>query len=214
VLIGLTALIALLVLAQLVLPPIAERRVRDSLAKRGHVASVQISAFPALKLLFGHADSVTVRMQDLQANVGESGDLLARAKATGKLDVHIDRVTLGPLALSDVALRKRGSELTASAATTQAQLRASLPPGLDVQPIASGNGELLLRASASLFGVGLAANAALEARDGRLIVQPVGIPFGSLVTLTVFADQRIEVQGVGASPASGGYVLNAQAKLR
>jgi hypothetical protein len=201
------------VASQLVLPGIAAQRLRSSLANHGHVESVHVSAFPALRLLFGSADSVSIHMSDLQADLGESGNLIAEAGETGRLDVHIDTVTIGPLTVHDVNLRKRGETLTATAIAAPADLRAALPPGLDVQPIASGGGQLVLRASASLFGVGLAADAVLAAREGKLVVQPYGIPLGGLFTLTVFADPRVDVEGVSADVASGGYEFTATAKL-
>lgn len=217
VLIGVAAAVALVVLlgiAQLVLPGIAAQRIRDSLAARGRVISVHVSAFPAVELLFDQADRVAVQMRDLRANLAQSGDLIARAKQTDRLDVHIDDVTVGPLTVHDAILRKRGAALVASAVASPADLRSALPPGLDVQPVASGGGELVLRASASLFGVGLAANAVLAARSGRLVVQPLGIPFGGLFTLTVFADPRVDVEGVAATTTASGYEFTATAKLR
>jgi hypothetical protein len=213
ILIGLGVLVALLVVAQLVLPSIAADQIRSTLAQRGHVRSVSVSAFPAIKLLWNRADTVKVRMSDLLASVTQSSDLLSRARDTDRLDARIDSVRLGPLTMHNVTVSKRGSRLTASATAAQADLTAALPPGFSVQPVASGNGELVLRASASLFGVGLAANAALEARDGRLVIQPL-LPLGGLVSLTVFADPHVTVLGVGATSAPDGYVFSAQATLR
>lgn len=211
-LIGISAVVLLLVAAQLILPRIAADQVRSSLAERGHVASVSVNAFPAVKLLWNRADTVKVRMTDLRASPSQSGDLLARAHDTDRLDVRIDTVTLGPLTMHGVVVRKRGATLTASGSAADADLSAALPPGFAVKPVATGNGELVLRASASLFGVGLAANAALEARDGRLIIQPL-VPLGGFVALTVFADPRIDVRGVGAVATSTGYVFSAAATL-
>jgi hypothetical protein len=53
----------------------------------------------------------------------------------------------------------------------------------------------------------------LAAREGKLVVQPYGIPLGGLFTLTVFADPRVDVEGVSADVASGGYEFTATAKL-
>ena len=51
---------ALAVLQQVVVPPIAERRLRDRLERTGSVERVDVSAVPAQKLVFGHADRVLV----------------------------------------------------------------------------------------------------------------------------------------------------------
>src|SRR5436309_934004 len=74
--IGVVVLVlALLVVTQLALPGIAENRIRDRLAHDGRVESVRVSAFPAIKLLWGKADRVTVRMQSVRAGVGRLGTL-------------------------------------------------------------------------------------------------------------------------------------------
>jgi len=207
-------LIALAALSQFLLPKLAADRVRSQLASHGHVATVHVSAFPALKLLWGDADSVSIKMSDLATSTGEGGRLLSRAKGTSKLELSIDRLSVGPLMLTGVHAEKHGAQLTGTAALSQQGLRAALPPGFDVQPIASGGGELLLRASASLFGVGLSANAVVEAQDGALVVQPVGVPFAGLVKLTVFSDPRVIVEGISAQPGpEGAYQLSATARL-
>ncbi|MFZ0377875.1 MAG: hypothetical protein WAL38_08625, partial [Solirubrobacteraceae bacterium] len=60
---GVAGLVLLvLVVAQLVLPGIAADRLRDQLARSGTVISVKVSAFPAIELLWGDADSVVVRL--------------------------------------------------------------------------------------------------------------------------------------------------------
>lgn len=203
-------LIAIGLLSQFLLPKLAADHLRGMLAAHGHVATVSVSAFPAVKLLWGRADTVSVHMSDLEADPGESGALINRADETGALEVRVDRLRVGPLALTDAHLQKRGRELTATAALSQDDLRAALPPGFDVQPVASGGGELLLRATASLLGFGVSANAAVQAVDGALVIQPVGIP---LFKLTLFSDPHVHIDGIGASAATGGYELSARGSL-
>src|SRR2546421_9968047 len=69
-----------LVAAQLLLPGIAENRLRDRLARDGHVDSVHVSAFPAVKLLWGHADRVTVHMASVRTGTGRLSPLPARTR--------------------------------------------------------------------------------------------------------------------------------------
>jgi hypothetical protein len=207
-------ILVLLVVAQLVLPSVAEQRLRDELSAHGRVTSVSVHAFPAVKLLWNRADSVTVAMSELHSDVRMSGDLLARAHDTGKLDVRIAAATVGPLAAHDVRVVAHDGRLDAHASVSEAELRAALPPGLDVQPVASGGGRLLLRGSASLFGVGISADALLSAQDGNLVIQPVGLPLANLARLTVFADPRIAVDGVGASAYPGGFTFTVGARLQ
>jgi hypothetical protein len=214
ILLGLVgAIVVALAAAQLVLPGIAASRIRQRLARDGTVQSVHVQAFPAIKLLWGRADSVTVRIASLTAGTSRTGDLLSRADRTRDLDVSIGTLTEGPLVLRNVSVRKRGSAVTGGAGVAESDLQAALPPGFDVQPVASGGGQLLLRARASLLGVGVAVDALLSARDGALVVQPVNVPFGALATLTVFSDPRVTVEGVGARPQAGGFAFTAQARL-
>jgi hypothetical protein len=46
------------------------------------------------------------------------------------------------------------------------------------------------------------------------VVAPLGVPFAALVTLTLFSDPRVAVEGVGASAQAGGYLLTARARMR
>jgi len=211
--IGVVVLVlVLLAVAQLALPGIAENRIRDRLAKDGHVESVRVSAFPAIKLLWGKADRVTVRMASLRANVGRLGDLLGRTADAGRVDGTARELDVLTLRLRDARLRKRGNRLEGEATVTDADLRGALPPGFDVRPIASANGQLVLRGTATLFGTTISANAVLSAQDGKLKVTP-DVPFGGFAALTVFDDPHVHVDGVAARGAPGGFVVTARGHL-
>src|SRR2546429_9337802 len=81
--VALAVLVLLAVVAQLVLPGIAENRIRDRLAHDRRVESVHVSAFPAGKLLWGRAAPATLRMANVPAAVGRPGDLLRRTPDAG-----------------------------------------------------------------------------------------------------------------------------------
>jgi hypothetical protein len=198
-----------LVVIQLVAPPIAERRLRERLERSGRVDRVEIGAFPAVKLLWGRADDVVVRMRDARPGPGGLADLLARARDTERLDAHVDSLRVLTLRLRDVRLRERDAELTGSAAVTEPDLRAALPPSFDVRPVASGDGAMVLEGSAVVLGRRLSARAVVAARDGKLVIAPE-IPFGGLLSLTLFSDPRVAVTDVSARPAAGGgFTLQA-----
>ena len=57
--------VLLLALAQLLLPRIAASRISSRVGRYGKVQSVSVSAWPALKLLWGKADSAQVRAGSL-----------------------------------------------------------------------------------------------------------------------------------------------------
>ena len=71
------ALLGAIVLAQLFLPKIAAGRIASHLRKYGTVHNVSVSAWPALELLWRHADSVTVRAGGLRMSPNQTRKLPA-----------------------------------------------------------------------------------------------------------------------------------------
>jgi hypothetical protein len=206
-------LVVLAVVAHIVLPGIAENRIRDRLAHDGRVESVQVSAFPAIKLLWGKADRVTVRMANVHTGVGGLGGLIGRTADAGRVDASTRELDVLTLRLHDASLHKRGGRLEGEATVTDADLRAALPAGFAVRPVASGNGQLVLRGTATLFGATISANAVLLAQDGKLRIAP-DVPFGGFAALTVFSDPHVHVEAVGARAApGGGFTLTARGRL-
>jgi hypothetical protein len=204
--------VLLLVVAQLVLPSLAESLLRDRLSKSGKVLSVQVDAFPAITLLWHQADSVVVRMATYRSTPGHLSSLLSSVGDTGAMDATVTVFHTGLLTLHHVVLRKRGSELTASATVTQADLRASVPFLDQVVPVASSGGQLTLRGTATVLGLTASADATVLARDGDLLVVP-DVPFGGLATIRLFSNPALSVQGVSARSAPGGFGLSASARL-
>jgi len=203
----------LLVIAQLVLPGIAAQRLRDRLEKSGNVLKVEVDAFPAIELLWQQADRVVIRVGQYRSKPGHLGGLLDQSGDVGTLDASAVELDTGLLTLRDVTLRKRGNELTGSARVTEDDLRAAVPFLDAVQPVASGDGQLTLRGTATVLGVTASVDATVAARDGKLIIAP-DVPFGGLAAVTVFSDPHLEVQGVGARTTPGGFAVTATGRLR
>ena len=201
--------VSLLVLAQVGLPLLAERAVRDELAATGRVTSVEVSAFPAVKLLFEEADSVRVRMSSASVGVGDLGERLASTERVRKLDVSIDVLALGPLEVRDVGLRKDGDALVGEASLTTADLEAALPVDLGLRPVESDDGSLVLEAQLGPVVV----RARLSAAAGTLLIAPDGL-LGGFASLTLFDDPRVQVSGVRAQPFEGGFTIVANATLQ
>ena len=202
-----------LVLSQLVLPGVAERRLRDRLERNGTVEAVDVRVFPALELLWDRSDRVTVRMVQARAGTGRFAELLASTGDTDRLDARVATLRVLTLSFRDVTLRKRGRTLSGSATVTHADLRAALPEGFDVRPVASGDGVLVFEGRAALLGRELRGQATVSVRDGDIVLAP-NVPFGGFLTLTVFQDPRIEVLSVGTRPRPDGFLLTARARLR
>jgi hypothetical protein len=205
--------ILLLGIAQLVLPGLAAQRIRDQLARSGRVLEVKVSAFPAIELLWHRADSVTVRMASYRSSAARLASLLAESGDAQTLRASAAVLRDGLLTVRDAVLVKRGERLTASALVREDDLRAAVPILQSVEPLASPAGQLVLRGTASAFGVVASIDAIVQAVSGRLEVTPE-VPFGGLATLTLFDDPRVSVQAVSARPAPGGFALAARGVLR
>lgn len=223
-------LVAVLIAAQLTLPGIAASRLRDSLQKHGVVESVSVSAFPAVMLLWHHADTVTVRMRTYhdvsRSGHGGSGggdpptdqerlaDFLASTGDTDSLDARVGFLRVGRLSLESVVLIKHGDQLTASAHASDADIRRALPGSLRLRAFAAGGGELFFTGAASLLGRHAQVRMRLLARNGALVIQPDLGPFlPSVLSITVFKDPRVAVESVSARPVVGGFDLSARARL-
>jgi hypothetical protein len=205
--------VVVLVVAQLVLPGIASQRLRDRLSHSGRVLDVQVSAFPAIELLWHHADSVVVRMGTYRASPAKLPATLDQAGDVGSLRASAQTFQDGLLTLHAASLVKQGNQLSGSAVVAEADLRAAAPFLTSVTPVASAGGRLTLQGTATLFGLSATVDATVSAQDGKLVVAP-DVPFGGLATITVFSDPRIRVQAVSASPAPGGFAVRGTAVLK
>jgi len=193
-----------LVLAQVFLPTLAARRVRDRVARYGTVRSVSVSAFPAVELLWGKADTVHVSAGSLSVKLSQVAMLLAEAREVGSMSVSAEAATLTAvpelpegLTVRDLRMQKRGSAISATATLTQQQLDEALPSGFHIEPTASGGGQVEARASGGLFGLQASITALVKPLEGRLVAEPQGFPLASLGTVTLFSDSRLRVGSVG-----------------
>ena len=207
------AVLLLLVLAQLVLPGIAEQRLRDRLARSGTVLKVEVDAFPAIELLWHQADRVVIKLARYRSGPGPLGTMLSEAGNVGSLDATAAELDTGLLTLRNASLRKRGSALTGSASVIESDLRTAVPFLDSVQPVASADGRLTLRGTATLFGVSATADATVAASDGGVVIAP-NVPLGGLATVTVFSNPHVEVQGLSARSAPDGFSVTAVGRLR
>jgi hypothetical protein len=206
---GAGVLVFLLVVSQFALPAIAERYVRSEVSKNGGVVeSVDVDAFPALKLVLRHADRITLKMRSATLGVGDLAGELERTKHVARLDATVTEMALGPLRLRDIELHKRGPRLTGEASVTPKDLSAALPVDVGLQPLEAEGGSLLLQATVGP----ISARARLSAAGGALKIAPEGI-LGGFASLTVFDDPRLFVDGVGARPLPDGFTLTATGRL-
>lgn len=212
------AIVIVLVVAQLALPAIAARIARDQLEKYGTVRSVSVHAFPAIELLWGHAQSASVQAGHLRLSTSQFDGLVPRMRGIERFDMTAESLQMGPLKMRDVRSEKRGEEIYTRGTITQADLQSALPAGVDVR-IVEGVEGVEVRISGSLFGVGASVLALVRAQEGKLVAQPQGFPFAGFARITLFSDPRLFVQSFGLSrePAAAkesSYALTLRAKLR
>lgn len=204
--------VIVLVVAQLVLPGIAAQRLRDRLAKSGTVLSVKVEAFPAIELLWHHADHVVVRLGDYRSDVTHLGGTLAGAVDAGSVDASATALHSGVITLHNATLTKRAGELTGAAMISEADLRGSIPFLQSVVPVASNGDGLVLRGTASVLGLSVTAQAIVAAQGGNVVVAP-DVPFGALARITVFSNPHLYIQSIAANPEPGGFSVQAHGQL-
>ena len=217
--------VAVLGLAQLLLPVLAAQRVRDELGRYGDVKSAAVSAFPAVELLWGSAQSVTARAGSLTMSLAQAGALLWKAQGIDRLDVSAQSMRLESFALHRVSMEKRGTDLHIEGSIAEADLRAALPGSVAVQPLGNVPGGVEVRVTGNLFGAATSLDALLSVEDGRLVAQPLGIPFAGALRLTLLSAPHLYLQsfalttlpsaaGTGGSAGDPLYLVTLSAKLR
>ena len=208
--VGAAGLVVLVLVAQqLVLPGLAGRRLRERLEQRGDVRVASVSAFPGVKLLWGHADRVRVRMADARlTGAGSLAAELQRARDVGEADLRADVFSVGPLRLRDAQVTKDGDVLHGEAAVTGADLAAAIPVDLGLRAVDAGDGALTLQAQVGPVTV----SARLSAVDGAVVIAPAGL-LGGFASVRVFDDPRLRVERVGARERPDGFTLTADGRL-
>jgi hypothetical protein len=211
------AIVAVLVLAQLLGPAIAARVVRGKVQKYGTVESVTVTAWPAVKLLWREADEVTVRAGRLKLRPAQTVALLKEATGTNRVRASAESVEEGSLRLTDTRFEKHGNALRAQGMVSEEDVKKALPQGVEVALVGSAGGTVQVRVSGGLFGVSASVDAVARAEGGKLVARPTGL-LGAL-KLTLFESASVYVEGVeahaiGSRPGGARYELSMWASLR
>jgi hypothetical protein len=213
------AVVLLLVLAQLVLPSIATERVREEVGRYGSVRTVHVHAVPAIALLWGSADEITVTAGPLRmtphALVGleqKLGGVGSARLSAPRLALLSSSLTAGEIPLEDAVIEKHGNALTASGTVRASEMQVALPAGLHVDGLYAESGRPEVAVSGEAFGVHVGGRALVRAKGGAVVVELPGVPFGGLATLTLFSDPRIHVESVTAIPHGEGIFVALHAR--
>lgn len=184
-------LLALLGIAQLVIPPIAEHRIEDRLTSAGGTADVSMSAVPAVRLLFGDGSRIAVNGHDLDlTSESTSGDVFSNLDGYDSVAVSLDHFRAGPFDLTTFDLTRSAPDapyhLTTRGHTTPTDLAAYAAgqAGLPGGPLLSYLGGQVLGRDA----VPIHLDMELESDAGRVTVTGgtgtiAGIPAGPLAEL-------------------------------
>ena len=103
------ALVALLVVSQLLVPPYLEHRAEKRLTKHGGHATVSIDALPAFRLLFDDGDKIKVRGDGLHVELlspGGDNQVFNELDRFDQADVRLTRMSAGPFAVRRVVLSR------------------------------------------------------------------------------------------------------------
>lgn len=201
---GAAVLVLLLAASQFVLPLLAERRLADELERYGPRPEVEVSAFPAFKLLLGRADRVEVHADMARVQPGSLVDELSARADVDDVEVSIGELQVGALQLADVRITKDGDDARAAATVTLQGLQLALRDLANIRVLPSDDG-ILIGGEVTVFGRTIGGRARVRAQDGRLVVGVEGLPLGAV---TLLDDDRLRVTGVGAREVPGGYRLS------
>jgi hypothetical protein len=129
--IGVGVVLALWIAGELLLPGIAERRVRGRLTKDGGSAQVSVSSRPALRLLFGDGDRIAIRARGVRFELPAFGssarqDVFSKLDGFAAVDIRMDDLTASPFHADRLTLTRASGQadyrLRVSASATPADL--------------------------------------------------------------------------------------------
>ena len=127
--------------------------------------------------------------------------------------VSAQRIRISGLQLTDARLAKDGDRLRAAASLSESDLEAFLPPGTELDSIASQDGDLLLEGSFSALGFQVSGPARVAPQDGAIVLTPEGLPLAGLAQVTVFSDERVRVERIAAREVRERLDLEAEGTL-
>jgi hypothetical protein len=119
------SVVFVLVLSQILVPSLGERRVEERLTEGGGEAEVTLGAFPAARLLFSDGERFEVDARDLDLDLDDDARVFERLDGFAVVDVAIESSVAGPFELERFELRRDGEgpyRLVATGATSAGAL--------------------------------------------------------------------------------------------
>ena len=109
---------------------------------------------------------------------------------------------------------KRDGVLSAEGVVDPGELAAALPASVDLRPVATDDGSVVLQGRAGLFGLGASMRLRVVTVDGRVVVRPELGLLAALANYTLFADARIDVESLTATPLPDGRFRSRRRRPR
>lgn len=162
VIVGAIGLGLILGLTQVIIPNVAENKIQDRLTQDSGTADVHVSAIPALRLLFGDGDKLTVDARRIEIPVTAGKVSFKDLDKFDEVDITLLDSTVGPVEARRIELNRGEGEdvytFTFRGNTSPAQLAdfvlSALPAGLRsiAEAIAGrpGGGDIPVRMNATL----------------------------------------------------------------
>jgi hypothetical protein len=189
------ALLALVGASQLVIPPLAERRIEDRLTEGGGSADASLSAFPAARLLFGDGKQVSISGSGLDLGLEQRTDVFDRLDGFDEVDVSLTQFRAGPFAVASFELDR-----PAPAAPYHLVSKSRTTPGdlaeYGASQLGLPGGPLLRFLTDRALGddrtIPITLDMELRSDDGRVVVESgggsvAGYPTGPLAELITSA---------------------------
>jgi len=187
--------VALLVVAQLAVPPFVESRIEDRLTAGGGSAEASVEVLPAARLLIGDGDSIEVTGSGLDLEVNSEEGVFDRLDGFGRVDIDLTSFRAGPFEIESFTLSRDGSQtpysLQSSSTTTGTELLQYGAdelgvPGSSLIPLITGD------EPDTNVEVPVELDMQFESDDGRILVtegggEIAGYPTGPLAELITSA---------------------------
>ena len=202
----LLVVVIVVVIPQLVIPRIAEQALRNRLEPAAKIESVKVEAFPAIELIWHHAQKVVVKLHSYRAPVGRIRSLLGEASGVTTLEATVGTLTSGALTLHNLSFAKRWRRITGSAELRLSDLRTALPILRSLTLVRAAGGTVELHGVASLLGVSAGTDVVLEAQHGAVVLAPSSALLG-FAKLTVFSAPQLDIQRISGQSIPGGVRL-------
>ncbi len=191
-------LAVLFIASQLIIPPTVEDNVAERLTKEGGTADVEVSAFPAIQLLWSDGRKIKVRGEDLGFDLtNPPKDAFEKLDGFDEVDVEIKGSRTGPVEIESFRLERSqegtqydlsimasvtGEDLAAFAGEQVGGSIGEFFGNLAGGAIPEGDREIPIEADVELRSEG--GRAEVEDAEGSIGGIPLG-PFAGLIAETI-----------------------------